>query len=76
MLPANKIENLRRRVNRARRFPNNTCSASRHVHLIADDLLRGRIIDVDEAEHVAGSLLAVLESLWKLRTRAAKKGLL
>lgn len=72
MLPANKLSNLRRRVNRARRFPDNTCSASRHVHLVADQLLCGGMIDPREAEYVATALLSVLESLWKARTRLAR----
>jgi len=33
-----KLQNLRRRVNRARNFPDNTCPASRHLHLIAEAL--------------------------------------
>lgn len=73
-LPANRLPNLRRRVNRARRFPKNTCPASRHLHLIAEGLLRKRGYPMlqDEPEHCAGSMLAVLESLWKLRTGAAE----
>lgn len=74
MLPANKLSNLRRRVNRARKFPDNTCPASRHVHLVAEQLLRKPpFFDPLEAEHVAESMLAVLESLWKARTTLAKK---
>lgn len=61
MHPANKIENLKRRVNRARRFPENTCPASRHAHMIADQLVR------DGLEHEAASIYAVLEGLWKAR---------
>lgn len=34
------LRNVRRRVNRARNFPENTCSASRHLHLIAAELAR------------------------------------
>lgn len=63
--------NQRRRVNRARRFPSNTCSASRHLHLMADALATGQIYPMfrEEPEHCAETMLAVLESLWKLRTR-------
>ena len=70
MHPANKPENLIRRVNRARNFPTNTCPASRHVQMIGEALLRGRnylMID-EEPEHVGGSLLSVVESLYKART--------
>jgi len=73
--PANKLENLRRRVNRAREFPVNTCPASRHLHMIAEALAVGRAYPMltEEPEHCAGSMLSVLESLWKLRTKAAKR---
>jgi hypothetical protein len=70
MLPANRLANLRRRVNRARQFPANTCPASRHLHLIADDLLRGT--PIDDQEHCAETMLSVLESLWKARTDLAR----
>jgi hypothetical protein len=72
MLPCNRIENLRRRVGRARRFPDNTCPASRHLQLIAESLLQGRSIEPAEAEHAAQSMLSVLESLWKARTKLAR----
>lgn len=68
---ARRLRNLRRRVNRVRRFPTNTCPASRHLHMIADALASGRkyhMID-EEPEHVASTMYAVLESLWKLRTK-------
>jgi hypothetical protein len=72
--PANKLPNLRRRVNRARRFPTNTCPASRHLHAMADALAgRGDYPMLrDEPEHCAGSIYAVLEALWKARTRLAQ----
>jgi len=71
MLAANRIENLKRRVERARQFPGNTCPASRHLHLMALGLAskRGYVMLLDEPEHCAGSMLSVLESLWKLRTQ-------
>jgi len=74
MHPANKLENLRRRVDRARKFPDNTCPASRHLHMIAEALAAGRPYPMltEEPEHCAGSMLSVLESLWKLRTKASK----
>ena len=72
--PANRLPNLRRRVNRARNFPVNTCPASRHLHLIADALASGRPYPMltEEPEHCANSMLAVLESLFKARTRLLK----
>lgn len=70
MLPANKLSNLRRRVNRARRTFVNTCPASRHLHLMAECLASGKGYAMlqEEPEHCAGTMLSVLESLWKLRT--------
>lgn len=70
MHPANKPANVIRRVNRARNFPINTCPASRHVQMIGEALIRGQkyhMID-EEPEHVGGSLLSVVESLFKART--------
>lgn len=68
--PANKPENLVRRVRRARQFPTNTCPSSRHVQMIGEALLRGRPYPMieEEPEHVGGSLLSVVESLYKART--------
>lgn len=74
MHPANKPSNVIRRVNRARQFPINTCPASRHVHMIGEALIRGKkyhMID-EEPEHVGGSLLSVVESLFKARTEIDK----
>ena len=73
-LPPNRMVNLRRRVNRARNFPVNTCPASRHVEIMADNLMRyGKDYLLDtEPEHCAGSLYSVLESLWKARTKLAR----
>jgi len=64
--PANMI----RRVNRARNFPTNTCSSSRHVQMIGEALIRGKpyLMIEEEPEHVGGSLLAVVEALYKART--------
>lgn len=71
MHPANKLSNVRRRVNRARNFPKNTCPASRHLHMIAEALATGKPYPMlqEEPEHCAGTMLSVLESLWKLRTQ-------
>jgi len=76
MHPSNEISRLRRRVNRARNFPINTCPASRHLHSIADILLdkkrKSPIEGCWDAEHMAGTMLSVLESLWKARTELAR----
>ena len=66
-----RLRAQQRRVNKARNFPKNTCPASRHLHMIADALAAGRkyhMLD-EEPEHCAGTMYAVLESLWKLRTK-------
>lgn len=70
----NELTNLRRRVKRARNFPNNTCSASRHLHLMAEALASGKPYPMlhEDPEHCAGTMLAVLESLWKARTELAR----
>lgn len=70
MHPANKLPNIRRRVNRARDKAGVTCPASRHVHMMADCLsmgLRRYPMLQEEPEHCAESIYAVLEALWKLR---------
>jgi hypothetical protein len=77
MHPANELSNLKRRVNRARRNHNGacvTCPASRHVHIMAEALAAGKTYHMitEEPEHCAGSLLSVLESLWKARARIAE----
>ena len=74
MLASNKLENVQRRVNRARHFPANTCTASRHLHIMAERLATGKKYPMfeEEPEHCAGTMLAVLESLWKARTELAK----
>lgn len=74
MKPSWRMANLRRRVNRARNFPENTCSCSRHLHIIADNLMRdGKDYLVEtEPDHCAQSIYVVLEDLWKLRTELAK----
>lgn len=72
MHPANKIENVRRRVNRARSKPGVTCGASRHLHAIADALCCGRpyYMLTEDPRYCAGSIYAVLETVWKLRAKA------
>jgi hypothetical protein len=68
------LKNLRRRVNRARTVPVNTCASSRHLHLMAESLATGKPYPLltEEPMHCAASMLSVLESLWKARTRIAE----
>jgi hypothetical protein len=69
----NHLRNLRNRVNRARK-PSTTCPASRHLHMMAEALAAGRPYPmlVDEPQHCAETMLAVLETLWKARTRLGR----
>lgn len=73
-LPCNQLHNLRRRVNRARgkAWPAHTCAASRHVHLVAEELLRWDAFANFDEHDAAASMLSVLESLWKARMELAK----
>jgi len=66
------LANLRRRVNRARNFPENTCAASRALVTWADDILKaGSFSPVEgDSEHVAECMLAVVEALWRERTKS------
>lgn len=66
------LRNLKRRAERARRFPANTCGASRHVHGMALQLARGWTLQ-DEPRHAAESMLSVLEALWKARSELARR---
>jgi hypothetical protein len=59
-----------KRADKARNFPQNTCSASRHVFMMAEALSKGQkyhMLD-EEPEHCAASLASVVSSLWELRT--------
>jgi hypothetical protein len=76
MTPAESWEpkNLLKAVRKARRFPDNTCPASRHVELMATQMLkkRGYSMLTDEPEHCATSMLATVTNLYEARTRIAK----
>lgn len=74
MHPANKIENVKRRANTARKG-GVTCPASRHVHMLAGIILRrGEDVGAFTAEEVAGSMLSVVASLWEERSKTASSG--
>lgn len=72
--PSNHPRNLIRRLNRARNFPVNTCPASRHAATIGERLIYGKPYPMltEEPEHCGGSILSVVESLWKARTEVAR----
>ena len=65
-----------RRMHRARRFPHNTCPASRHAQLIAEALAGGRDYPMlrEEPGHVAGSIASVVADLFSARTMLDKLG--
>lgn len=65
---------LSRRACHARRFPDNTCPASRHLHLIADALARKQRYPslIEDPQWIAETMLSVLASLWEARTTIAK----
>lgn len=73
-LPCWHPANVLRRVRRARKFPINTCPSSRHVQLMAEELLaRGRCYMVTgEPKHAAVSMLVTVEQLYKARTELAR----
>ena len=70
----NKTTNLsalRRAANRARKFPSNTCGASRYLHDLADDLAKGNLTLVeDDPQGVAECIYAVITALWEARDKA------
>ena len=71
-----RLKKLRRRVNRARNFPDNTCGASRHLHIMADVLSSGRPYPMlqEEPTHCAETFYAVIAALWEARTTLARIG--
>jgi hypothetical protein len=62
------------RIDRARRFPDNTDPFVRHVELIARSLAAGKPYPMltEEPLHVAGSLLVTVENLYKARNKLAR----
>lgn len=73
-MTATNMTDLKRRASRAKRFPDNTCPASRHLHLMAQRLAAGKPYPMlaDEPRQCAETMLAVLASLWEARTKLAK----
>lgn len=64
------IRRERDRIKAARRFPKNTCPASRHVQRMGEVLAKGQPYPMVEEEpyHVATSLLSVVASLYEARS--------
>lgn len=68
-----RVKSLRRRANKVRKFPHNTCPASRHLHIMAEGMLKGGYPMLqEEPEHCAESILATIAALWEARTALAK----
>lgn len=65
-----------RRMRRARRFPEGTCPASRHVAMMAEALAKGQRYQMIEDEPVecAVSLASTVEALWRARAALARTG--
>ena len=76
MTPSESWEptNLLKAVRRARRFPENTCPASRHFQLIAEGLLtrKGYPMLAEDPKHCATSMLASVANLYNARSRSGK----
>ena len=75
----NAAKPARDRANRARSFPTNTCPASRHLHIMADCLMKPKKdgslrypMLAEEPEHCAESIYAVIASLWESRSKDGK----
>lgn len=68
------LVSLKRKVKRARDFPENTCPASRHLQMIAEGMVRkgGYPMLQEEPEHCAITMLAVVHALYKARTELAR----
>ncbi len=66
-----KPANLKRAVSKARRFPDNTCPASRHVEQLGFALCRKQpwvLTFHEEPEHCGASMLATVAALYRTRT--------
>ena len=71
MLNITKLPNLLRQANKARDVANVTCGASRHVHLLAEDLASCPLF-LGDLRRDAESMLSALVSLWEARAELAQ----
>jgi predicted DNA-binding transcriptional regulator AlpA len=62
------------RCQKARRFPTNTCPASRHAQLIAEALIEGRPYPMltEEPQNCGESIIVTVAALYEARTRIAE----
>lgn len=65
-----RTKKARNKMRDAAVFGVNTCPASRHVAMMAEELLKGGTYKMftDEPEHCGESLAAVVQNLWEMRT--------
>lgn len=65
-----------KRMNDAHKDPEGTCSASRHVAMMAEALAKGKPYPMlqDEPEHCAISLAATVAALWEARAKLVAMG--
>jgi hypothetical protein len=63
-------------MRRLRDFPENTCSSSRHVQMVAEDMVeRGAAsLHAIDPVHVGGSIATTIAHLYAARTMLAKLG--
>ncbi len=65
------LQDAKNRAEEAKKFPVNTCAASRHLYVMADFLSRKKsdlpIEEVWDRDQMAESIYAVLADLWELR---------
>lgn len=63
--------NLLKAVDKARRFPTNTCPYSRHAQMIGEQLAREKPYPMlqEDPEHCGGSILATVLALYESRTK-------
>ena len=67
-------DDLVKRMNAARDFPNNTCPASRHAAMIAEALSQKQTYHMleEEPEHCGGRIAATVAALWECRAALAE----
>lgn len=71
MSETTNLSALRRAANKARKFPANTCGASRYLHDLADELATGTItVVVDDPRGVAAHIYTVITALYEARDKA------
>lgn len=65
---------LKKRTDKARRFPSNTDPASRHAYIMAENMVKthGYPMLAEEPWHCAISIMATVAALWEARTELAK----